>query len=75
MRLGDNLGEKVDVFLELGRVSETKERTEGDFLTISVLIFILLGLNFLAGDLTFVGEAFFLFYIWLILEVEVAVCS
>ena len=75
MRLGDNLGEKVDVFLELGRVSETKERTEGDFLTSSGVVFILLGLNFLAGDLTFVGEAFFLVFIWLILEVEVAVCS
>ena len=32
MRLGDSLGEKVDVFLELGWVSEIKDCTEGDFL-------------------------------------------
>ena len=33
MRRGESLGEKVDVFFELGKVSETKERTDGDFLT------------------------------------------
>ena len=60
MRLGDNLGEKVEVFFELWRVSETKERTEGDFFTSSLEVFILVGLNFLTGDLdfTFVGEVF-----------------
>ena len=35
MRLGDKLGEKVDVFFELWRVSETNERTEGDIFTSS----------------------------------------
>ena len=33
MRLGDSLGEKVEVFFELGRVSEAMERTDGDYLT------------------------------------------
>ena len=69
MRRGDSLGEKVDVFFELGSDSETRDLMEGDFFTISFELFTLLGLTFLAVDLTtFVGENFFLVYIWLILD-------
>ena len=57
MRLGDSLGEKVEVFFELGRVSEAMERTDGDYLTWPVKLYALVGLNFLAGDLTFAGDA------------------
>ena len=68
MRRGDSLGEKVDVFFELGIDSETSDLTEGDYFTTSFELFTLLGLTFLAVDLTFVGEYFFLVYIWLILD-------
>ena len=73
MRRGDSLGEKVDVFFELGIDSETRDLTEGDYFTTSFELFTLLGLTFLAVGLTFVGEYFFLVYIWLILDE--AVCS